>query len=444
MLRALDLRGAVAVNVATMIGAGPLITIPLVVIALHGSISLIAWILGALIAMCDGLVWAELASRYPRSGGTYVYLRATFGPQRFGRLWAFLFVWQYCLWAPLTLASGYIGFAQYAAYLVPALNATPGALHAVAIGVGIVTVAALLRAIPIIARTTLVLGAGALGTLIVIAGAGFSHPRIAFPHLLAAASDLHGIAPLALGAALIITLYDYGGYNDACLMGDEVIAPTRTIPRAVIISIGAVALAYIALNLGVFSILTPQEAAHSTSIATLVVERAWGRIPAIIVTCAVLITAFASTYGLLLGAARVPYAAARDGDFLAPFARLHPRGRFPMIGLLALGGLALPLSLLPLDAVIAALTAGIALVQGIGGALACIAARMRHGAAPFRIPAFALVVVVALGGWGFLFVSSGTAAMVFGATTLALGAGVFFWHARLQRSWPFAPGTPPA
>ena len=112
MIRGVGLRSAVAINVATMVGAGPFITLPLVVTALHGSVSAIAWVLGALIALCDGLVWAELGARYPRSGGTYTYLREAFGPRGPGRFVAFLFVWQFLFWAPLILASGYIGFAQ--------------------------------------------------------------------------------------------------------------------------------------------------------------------------------------------------------------------------------------------------------------------------------------------------------------------------------------------
>ena len=73
--RAIDLRGAISINVITMIGIGPLVTIPLVIAALGGPLALVGWIAGAIVALCDGLVWAELSSRFPGSGGTYVYLR---------------------------------------------------------------------------------------------------------------------------------------------------------------------------------------------------------------------------------------------------------------------------------------------------------------------------------------------------------------------------------
>ena len=105
-----------------MIGIGPLVTIPLVVAALGGPLALVGWIAGAIVALCDGLVWAELSSHFPGSGGTYVYLRNVFGAQGPGKALAFLFNWQFLLAAPCLLASGYIGFANYAAYFYPALG----------------------------------------------------------------------------------------------------------------------------------------------------------------------------------------------------------------------------------------------------------------------------------------------------------------------------------
>lgn len=430
MIRGVGLRGAVAINVATMVGAGPLITIPLVVGALHGSVSVAAWLAGAAIALCDGLCYAELASLFPRSGGTYAYLREAFGP-RWGRFAAFLFVWQFLFWAPLTLATGYIGFAQYAAYLVPALTA-PWAQHAVAIAVGLATLLALYRTIPRVAHTALILGAVALGTLAAVALAGFAHPSQDVPALVARSLGAGGFGTAAFGAALVITLYDYGGYNGICFLGDEVIAPVRTIPRAIVTSVLFVALAYVALNLGIFAALPVPAVVASTSVASLAVERTAGGVAAALVTVAILITAFASTYGLLLGASRIPYAAARDGDFLPAFGRLHATKHFPHVSLIALGALALPASLFPLDAVISALTAGIVLVQGAATNVALVVLRARGARAPFRLPLFPLPVLIAFGSWLFLFWSSGTVAMLFGVATLAAGACVYLGVVRRQ------------
>ena len=436
MIRGVGLRSAVAINVATMIGAGPFITLPLVVVALHGSVSALAWFVGALIALCDGLVWAELASRYPRSGGTYTYLREAFGAHGPGRFVAFLFVWQFLFWAPLILATGYIGFAQYAAYLVPPL-AGYRPTHLLAAAVGLVTLLALYRAIPQIARTALVLGGVAIATLLVVAFAGLTHPYAPLAGTVAMTFTLGvGIAPL--GKALIQTVYDYGGYGDVCALGDEVIAPARTIPRAILISIALVCAAYVLLNLGVAAAVPPDKIASATAIASLVAERAFGVPFAAVVTVAVMLTAFASTYGLLLGASRIPYAAALSGDFLAPFARLHPSGKFPAVSLVAIGLLALPATLLSLDAVINALTAGIVLIQGAGQIIALALARRVQRDAPFRVPLYPLPPLIALAGWLYLFWSTDTISRVFGVVTLVAGALVYFVRARIVRSWPFA------
>jgi amino acid transporter len=423
VIRGIGLPSAVAINVATMIGAGPLITIPLVVAALHGSVSVSAWIAGALIALCDGLCYAELASLYPRSGGTYAYLREAFGP-RVGRFAAFLFVWQILFFIPLTLATGYIGFAQYAAYLVPAL-AAPLWQHAVALTVGCVTVLALYRTIPRVAGTALGLGALALATLLVVAACGLAHPIHSVSQLAAHAFGAGGFGIAAFGAALVITLYDYGGYNEVCALGDEVLAPVRAIPRAIVLSVLFVGATYVLLNLGVFAALTAAEVGASTSVASLVVERTAGPAAAAVVTVAILLTAFASTYGLLLGASRIPYAAALEGDFLPAFGRLHPTKRLPHVSLLALGALALPASLFSLDAAINALTAGIVLIGGVATNLALLVVRARGTRAPFRLPLFPLPVLLALGSWLFLFWSAGPAAMAFGVATLVAGALVF-------------------
>jgi amino acid transporter len=437
VIRGIGLRSAIAINVATMIGAGPLITIPLVVTALGGSISVWPWIAGAAIALCDGLVFAELASRFPRSGGTYTYLREAFGSNGAGRLFAFIYVWQFFVSVPLIVATGYIGFAQYCAYLIPAAG-RPLAQHTIALAVGVIVIASLYRTIPRIARTALVLGAIAVATLIVVAAAGFAHPVNSIAALVPAAFSAHGFGLAAFGAALVITLYDYAGYNDVCQVGDEVIAPARTIPLAVLSSIGIVAVAYVALNMGVFAALPIHDVATSTSVASLAVERAWGQPVANVVTVAILITAFASNYGGVLGASRVPYAAAREGDFLPVFARLHPTKGFPTVSLLGIGLLALPATLVPLDAVINALTAAAALIAGFGQTLAVIRLRSVAAPAPFRLPLYPLPVLVAMAAWLFLFWSSGTTAMLFGALTLAAGGGVFLVRAKRSRAWPFA------
>src|SRR5215472_17038958 len=95
------LREATALNMIDLIGVGPFITIPLIISAMHGPHAMLGWILGALLAMCDGLVWAELGASMPQAGGSYQYLKESFGPKTLGRMMSFLFVWQLLFSAPL-------------------------------------------------------------------------------------------------------------------------------------------------------------------------------------------------------------------------------------------------------------------------------------------------------------------------------------------------------
>ena len=124
--RKVGLLSAVSLNMMNMIGVGPFITLPLVVAAMAGPQAIFGWVLGAVIAVCDGLVWAELGAMMPRAGGSYAFLREIYGGRDgthpAGQFVSFLYIWQLSFTAPLSIASGCIGLAQYAAYLWPSLS----------------------------------------------------------------------------------------------------------------------------------------------------------------------------------------------------------------------------------------------------------------------------------------------------------------------------------
>src|ERR1700750_754161 len=92
--RRFNLLSATALNMTNMMGAGPFITIPLLMSALGGPQAMLGWIVALVIVICDGMVWSELGAAMPGSGGWFHYLRRAFGPARLGRLMGFLFVWQ--------------------------------------------------------------------------------------------------------------------------------------------------------------------------------------------------------------------------------------------------------------------------------------------------------------------------------------------------------------
>ncbi len=124
LVRGIGLAQATTLNMIDMIGVGPFITIPLIITAAGGPQAMLGWILGAIFALCDGLVWAELGAAMPDAGGSYQYLKEIYGPNSLGRLLSFLFIWQLSFSAPLSIASGCIGLSHYAGYLWPGLERT--------------------------------------------------------------------------------------------------------------------------------------------------------------------------------------------------------------------------------------------------------------------------------------------------------------------------------
>lgn len=446
MIRGIGLRGAVALNVITMIGIGPLITIPLVLAQLAGPLALVGWIAGALVALCDGLVWAELGSRYPGAGGTYAYLRDVFGAHGWGRLFAFLFNWQFFLSSGLTIATGYIGFAQYAGYLYEPAARDANVMHAIAAAIGLASIALVYRKITAVAKVGMYLGVAAVLTLLFVGAAGFAHGDVHRAFVLPAPLPAPAGFFAGLGSALFVTLYDYAGYSQAALVGEEVRAPQRTLPRAIVWSIVIVLALYLFLQIGVLSAIPWRSlldaAGHPTPqsqfVGALVVQNAWGVPAATAVTVLILVTAFASLYGNLAGAARVPFAAARDGVFLPIFARLHATKHFPHLSLLGIGAVSIAGCFFNLADVIAVLSAAGILTGNIAQIAALFALRLRGERAPFRMWLYPVPALVALAGWCYAFAGTGERAIALGMAWLSAGALVYLLLARRQRFWPFA------
>jgi amino acid transporter len=399
---------ALTSNMLNMVGVGPFITIPLILGAMGGPQALLGWICGAVIALSDGLVWAELGAAMPDTGGSYDYLQQAFGPRSLGRLMGFLFLWQVMLAAPLTAASGGVGFADYTRYLLPSLNPMGGKL--VAMGVCLLATFLLYRDIKSIGRISNVLWAGLMLTIGIILWGGawhfnpalaFSFPRGAFALTPAFFSGL--------GAASLLSMYTYSGYFNVCLIGGEIENPTRNIPRVVVLSIVTLAILYVAMSLSIIGVVPWQQAIHSTAIVSDYMERLYGAHAAALMTMLILWVAFASVFCVLLGYTRVPYAAAVEGHFFKRFARLHPTRNFPSFSVVFFGVASAVMCLFPLDALIkellviqivtwfAAQCVGVVLIR-----------RFRKDIArPFKMPLYPLPVIIALAGWIFIFGTSG-------------------------------------
>ena len=285
LIGGIGLGSATALNMIDMIGVGPFITLPLIVSAMGGPQAILGWIAGALLATSDGLVCAELSSAMPGSGGSYRYLREIYGPNRLGRLISFLFIWQLSFSAPLSIASGAIGLAGYASYFFPALE-HQYALHNwawnvpllgtlqvrsmvagstfVAIGMVVLAVVLLYRKITSIGWMSKLLLAGVIATMgwIIFAGLSHFHSALAFGFPPGAFHLSHPFF-LGLGSAMLVSSYDYWGYYNICFIGDEIKDPSKTIPRAMLLSILLVACLYIAMNISILGVLPWQEIARS-------------------------------------------------------------------------------------------------------------------------------------------------------------------------------------
>ncbi|HEY5055036.1 MAG TPA: APC family permease, partial [Acidobacteriaceae bacterium] len=269
-------------NMLDMIGVGPFITLPLILAAMGGPQAMLGWVLGAVLALCDGLVWAELGAAMPEAGGSYVFLRriyaGTDGRAGAGRFLAFLFLFQLLFSAPLSVASGCIGLGQYATYLWPGL-ARHTAAHMTRLGgysVGVsagpataMAIAAVLAAVLLLYRglASLRLVAGAMwcavmGLIawILVAGAMHGNLRQAFAFPPGAFVLTPGFFA-GLGSAMLIATYDYWGYYNVAFLGGEVKDAARNIPRAILISIALVATLYLAMNVSVLSVLPWQRLA---------------------------------------------------------------------------------------------------------------------------------------------------------------------------------------
>ena len=470
LIRAVGLSGATTLNMIDMIGVGPFITIPLIIAAMGGPQAMIGWIAGAILVMCDGLVWAELGAAMPKSGGSYNYLQEIYGKRRMGRLMSFLFIWQLQFSAPLSIASGCLGFALYATYLFPnlsqplfqhdALLALPGLGDFsasvvgttgtfVAIGVCLFCVFLLYRKITIIERLGKFLWVGVMATIawVIFAGLTNFNPSLAFDF----PPDAFTLRPeffLGLGSALLIAVYDYWGYYNVNFFAGEVKTPEKTIPRSIILSIAAVATIYIVMNISILGVIPWREFMETANsdarryVISVFIERIYGSTAGVIATLLIMWTAFASVFSLLLGYSRVPYAASLDGNYFRAFSKIHPKHRFPYVSLLMMGGIAALFCFFRLIDVIAALVVIRILVQFLAQIIGVIILRQTRPEfpRPFKMWLYPLPALIAIVGFVYvMFMRPNFQKEVkYAAVLIILGLIVYFARSYKRGEFPFS------
>ena len=436
--RRLGLFQSTVINMIDMVGIGPFVVLPLVISYIGGPAFLWAWIAGAFLSYIDAMVWSELGAAYPEAGGSFNFLREAYGREKWGRLFSFLYVWQTLIQAPLVVASGSIGFAQYAGYLIPLDEISRKMVSGAVV---IVLTVLLYRKIDSIGRIGTFLWMGVILTIGGLIWGGVQHGNMQQPVAdMLDAGNLSLLLSAGFGSAMIKTIYSYLGYYNVCHLGSEIKNPGRNIPRSMFLSVTGIALLYLLMNIAVTSVIPWNEAMHSEFIVSTFVEKLYGVTAAKWATVMVLWVAFASLFAVMLGYSRVPYAAAKEGEFFASFARVHPTKHFPHIALLGLGITAFFFSLLfKLSEVITAILAMRILVQFVGQAFGLMVLRTRNGTKhlPFKMPLYPLPVILAILIWLWVFYSTGAEFMQAGLIVISLGVIAFLIKARMARHWPF-------
>jgi len=430
--RGMGLLQATATNVISMVGVGPFLTIPFMVAAMNGPHVIYAWLAGLVLALGDGLVYAQLGAALPGSGGGYLYLREAFQPFGLGKLMAFLFIFQTILIAPLSVAGGAVGFADYLQFVWVGMS--PLEHNLIAAAACVAATALLWRDIEDIGRLAVVMLVVVLVTVGWVIGAGlftFSPAQaFAFPP---EAFSFDRSLLMSVGAASVLAMYSYGGYNQVCNIGDEIKDPTRTIPRSIVLSTFLVAALYMLMTIVILGMIPWQEVKESRTVASVFIARTFsdpeaGRLAGIVMTGLILFVAAASLYATILGYSRVPYAAARDGDFFKAFAHVHAAKRFPDVSLVAILVVSIPFCFFTLGQLVSWLIQVQVLLRFIWQCAAVILLRRyrKDIPQPFTMWLYPWPAILSGALWLFIFFTGPMEGIVFSFAFLAAGLLAYF------------------
>jgi amino acid transporter len=463
--RHFGLVSATALNVTMIVGAGVFVTIPLMLGELPGPWALLGWLVAGLLILVDSLIWSELAAALPGSGGSYLYLLECYGRDRWGRLFAFLFIWQFLLSGPLEVASGLIAMAQFSESLSPAwkefidqrtwtwvigqwegkdLTFSLGPKPALSIGVGVVLLTLLYRRVSVLGRLTVTFWFGVLAVMwwIIVEGA--------FHFDAAKAFDRTGYETVPegfgwkLGAAMILSMYSYLGYYNVCYIGDEVRDPGRTLPHSILLSAALVVVLFTAIHLALLGTISWRDVpADMPNLPATFMRQVRGEWAAQLVTLLLIWSCIGGAFAALLGYSRIPYGAAHYGHFFSILAKVHSVHRIPHISLLAVGGLTLFWCFFNLESVINALITTRIVEQFVAQAIGVMLLRRTQPEMPrpFRVWLYPLPCLLALAGWLYLYVAAGPLYIALGLITLAAGVVVFLLWSLSTRRWPFTTKT---
>jgi amino acid transporter len=461
----LTLAQACGLNTMNMFGTGPFITIPFVVAAADppGPHALIGYAMAAFACMNDALVWSELGSIWPDSGGSYVYLRELYGPNTWGRLCAFIFVWQIMVSGPMEAASGFIATAQYIAYI----DETYTYIHhsGIAFGMCVTTIWALYREIDEVGTITLVLWAFTIAAIIFTMIAGFISFKTEYIDTPADAYSDGGKFFVSMAVAARYAVYDFTGYYDVNFVGKEVKNPRETIPIACIGTCCVIAMCFFLVDIAVIGSLewdpkadppgyvelVTSGAESANFIMAIFCEKMISRNFAIFFSLIVSITIFGSCFSFIIGLAQVPYTAAKDGYFYDFLAHQHEYYKgLSDYSLLFVGALSTIFCFVELEIVIEGMLTMMLFVQFMGQGWGLIYYRyffpeedQEHGG--FTVPMFPIPNIIQLIIFGFIFITTDTwiigghvPLLEIAILFLIAGTLMYLLWAKNKSFWPFA------
>lgn len=446
---------ATALNVTMIVGAGVFITIPFMLKALPGPWALLGWLVAGALILVDSLIWAELGAALPGSGGSYLYLLESYGKEGWGKLMAFLFIWQFMISGPLELASGLISMDVFSQPLSEgwrefnkenmwrvvlwkerdlAVTFSPARLGVVAVG-GVLLLL-LYRNVTALARLAFVFFLAVLGVIgwVLVEGWSRFDPAVAFDYPSTPTNFATG-----LGAAMTLALYSYLGYYNICYVGDEVQNPGRTIPRAILLSALLVVVLFALTHLAMLGTVSWREVPTTDkelaaySLPAEFMRKLHGDWAVKLISACLMGSCFASVFAGMLGYSRIPFAAAREGHFFAVVGKVHPTLQIPHVSLLLVGGMTLFWSFFDLGAVITALITTRILEQFVAQVIGVMILRRARPdlPRPFRIWLYPLPCLLALLGWLYVYCTAEVLYIVLGLVTLLLGVLVYFvWSSR--------------
>ncbi|MFQ6170511.1 APC family permease [Oryzobacter sp. R7] len=405
LARRLDLGDAVVIGLGSMLGAGVFVAFGPAIRA-AGPLVLVSLLLAAAVASANATSSARLAARHPESGGTYVY-----GRERLGPFWGHLAGWGFVVGKTASCA---------AMALTVGAHLWPDRAHLVASAVVVLVTgigAAGVQRSAAVTRVVVVLVLVVLLGAVVVLQVGVRRGTEVQPVL---APTPGGVLQ---GAGFLF--FAFAGYARVATLGEEVVDPARTIPRAVALSLGATLVVYVAIAVSLTGFDQDAAARSDAPLADAVAAAGVPWLGTVVRATAVL-AAGGALLALTLGVSRTTLAMARDGHLPRALATVHPRTRVPYRAELAVGAVVLVVVLVA-DVRDAIGFSSLAVL--VYYAIANAAALTLDGSRVLRLVALAGLVgclVVAL--------SLPTASVLAGLAVLTVGAGTYLVRTRLRQS----------